>query len=304
MRIAISGGSGLIGKALASDLVKRGDSVSILTRKTVSQPGASVEPGLHWVQWDPAQPGTWVQGLEGFDVLVNLAGENLSAGRWSKERKARLASSRVSSGKTLVQAVKELANPPRLLLQSSAIGYYGACSDEILDENSPAGSGFLADLCQEWEASTEPVEAMGIRRAVLRTGVVLSRDGGALPLMALPHTFFAGGPQGSGAQWVSWIHIQDAAAAMRFLIDHQAASGVFNLTAPQPVTNRSFNLTLAQARRRISWLPAPAAALKLALGEMSTVILDGQRVLPRRLEQLGFKFQYATLESALKDLYR
>jgi uncharacterized protein (TIGR01777 family) len=182
------------------------------------------------------------------------------------------------------------------------VGYYGPRGEEDVAEDHPPGADFLARTCVEWEAAGAPVEALGVRRPLLRTGVVLARDGGALPKMLLPFRLFAGGPVGSGRQWMPWIHLADEVGAIRFLLDHPTATGPFNLASPNPVTNREFSRALGRVLRRPSFLPAPAFALRLALGEMADVVLTGQRAVPRRLEGLGFLFRFPTAEAALKDL--
>jgi uncharacterized protein (TIGR01777 family) len=191
-----------------------------------------------------------------------------------------------------------------VVVQSSAVGYYGPHGDEEVTENSPSGDDFLAEVCRDWEAATAAVEGLGLRRVIIRTGIVLAREGGALPPMARPFRFFVGGPVGDGRQWLPWIHRADEAGAIRYLIESSEAAGPFNLSAPNPLTSRDFAHALGRALGRPSALPAPAFALKALFGEMSTVLLDGQRVLPRRLTALGYPFRFPTVDAALADLYR
>lgn len=301
MNILMTGGTGLIGSALTRALLADGHTVSILTRSP-ERAQASL-PGARLVKWDGSSAHGWEGLVEDSEVVINLAGESLASGRWSDERKARLSSSRLQAGKALAEAIAQAAQRPRLLIQSSAVGYYGTSQLAELDESSPAGNDFLAHICLEWEASTQAVEAMGVRRAIIRTGVVLSRAGGALPQMVLPFRLMAGGPLGNGKQWVSWIHLNDEVGAIRFLASHPDVSGVYNLTAPNPLTNADFGRILGRTLHRPYWLPAPAFALKLLLGEMSTLVLDGQKVLPRRLLDSGYVFTFSRLEDALNDLW-
>jgi len=207
-----------------------------------------------------------------------------------------------ATGEALAEGFSALSHPPGVFLQASGVNYYGAHGSEEIDERSPVGKGFLSDLSRAWEGATHGVEELGVRRVILRTGMVLSADGGALPKLVLPFRFLAGGWMGNGRQWVSWIHLADQVAAMRFLIESDEASGAFNLTAPTPVQNRTLAREIGKALHRPSWLPAPAFALKLLLGEMATVLLTGQRVIPGRLLALGFPFRYPTVERALSDL--
>jgi uncharacterized protein (TIGR01777 family) len=189
-----------------------------------------------------------------------------------------------------------------VLLQASGVGYYGPCGDEVITEHAAGGDDYVASVCKDWEASTSGVESFGVRRAILRTGLVLARQGGALPRLALPFRLLAGGPLGAGRQWMPWIHLADEVGAIRFLLNHEGASGAFNLTAPRPLTNRSFSRALGRALRRPSLLPAPGPALRLILGEMADMILTGQRAVPQRLLELGYAFRFPEAEAALSDL--
>ncbi len=198
--------------------------------------------------------------------------------------------------------MRDAARKPAVVVQSSAIGYYGPHADEPLTEDAPPGDDFLARLCVAWEAAAAPLDELGVRRVTLRTGVVLSTAGGAFPRLLLPFRLFAGGPMGNGRQWMSWIHLADEVAAIRFLLAREDAAGPFNLTAPEPLTNAQFSRLLGRIMRRPAFLPVPAFAMRLALGEAATIVLDGQRVLPRRLQELGFAFRFPTAEAALRDL--
>ena len=300
MHVLMTGGTGMIGRALAINLIEDGHEVSVLTRNPDKDTGAPV--GVRLVRWDATATDGWADIVEDVDAVVHLAGESLADGRWSAARKTRIRDSRVLSGQALVKAIQEATNRPGVLVQSSAVGYYGPRKDEKIDENAGPGRDYLAHICFEWETATAPVGKLGVRRPIARTGIVLSKDGGALPRILLPFKFFAGGKIGSGNQWWSWIHIADEVRALRFLIDHAKASGPFNLSAPNPVTNKEFSATVGSAMGKPSRLPVPSPALSTLFGEMSTVLLDGQRVIPKRLQELGFTFEFPELDGALKDL--
>ena len=301
MRVLIIGGSGLIGRALAANLAPDSE-VVILSRRPERITG--LPAGVRAERWDGRSIKGWRSLADGANAIVNLAGENISSGRWTKERKRAIMQSRLNAGQAVVQAVEAVALKPRVVIQSSGIGYYGPCGDEDITEESPSGRDFLAQIAVDWEDSTTPVEAMGVRRAVIRTGVVLSNEGGALPRMLLPFRFFVGGRLGSGKQWFPWIHIADEVGAIHFLIENEAASGPFNLSAPAPLTNAEFSRLLGQQLRRPAFVPTPAFALRLLFGEMATALLDGQRAVPRRLLQLGFAFQFPDAGPALTNLLR
>lgn len=300
MKILITGGTGLIGRRLVTNLLDAGHEILVLTRdpQHVKQP----QPGVHYVRWDGRSSQGWGHRVEGLDAIVNLAGEPISAGRWTASRRRRIRDSRMNAGHALVEAVTSATNKPRVLLQASAVGIYGPRGDELIDETDTPGSDFLSSVAADWEASTAAVESSGVRRVILRLGVVLSPDGGALPRMVLPFRFFAGGRLGSGRQHFPWIHLDDAVGAMRFLLEDENARGVFNLTAPHSPTNASFAMILGHVLKRPAWIPVPAFALRLLFGEMATVLLDGQNVAPRRLQASSFVYRHAELEPALRDL--
>lgn len=301
-RILISGGSGLIGNALASELAVDGNEIIILSRHPEKMAG--LPAGVRAEKWDARTAEGWHPLADGADAIVNLAGESIGSGRWTNGRKRALARSRIDAGRAIVQAIELSSSKPRVMIQASAVGYYGASGDISLTEESPPGHDFLAQLASEWEASTEPVERLGVRRAIIRTGVVLSKIGGALPRMVMPFRFFAGGPLGNGCQWFPWIHITDEVRAIRFLIENENANGPFNLTAPCPLTNAEFSRLLGQRLGRPSLVPVPGFALRLLFGEMSTILLEGQRVIPKRLQQMGFIFGFAEAAQALQNLFK
>lgn len=302
MRIIISGGTGLIGWALAKDLAKEGHEITILSRSP--ERITALPDGVRLEGWDGRTAEGWGPAADGADAIVNLAGESIAAGRWSDTRKQRIRDSRVNAGQAVVKAVAEAQDKPQVVIQSSAVGYYGPCGDEEITEDAPPGDDFLAHVAMEWEQSTASLEEMGVRRAILRTGVVLSQDGGALPRLLLPFRFYAGGPLGDGQQYLPWIHIADEVAAIRFLIENDRATGPFNLAAPHPLTNADFSRVLGKVLEKPARMPAPSFAMRLAFGEMSTVLLDGQRAIPRRLMDLGFDFRFPDAEAALRDLLK
>jgi uncharacterized protein (TIGR01777 family) len=302
MKAVITGGTGLIGRALATHLATDGWEVVVLTRNPARATGLPAKAQI--VQWDGRTARGWGQLVDGATAVVNLAGENISAGRWTDKQKQRIRESRLAAGRAIVEAIQQATIKPQLLIQSSAVGFYGDRGAEELDERSAPGRGFLPDLCQEWEQSTTAVESLGVRRAVIRTGVVLSSTGGALPRLLWPFKFFIGGPLGDGRQWFPWIHLTDEVRAIRFLMETPSGTGIFNLTAPQPVTNAELSRVIGRVLRRPSLVPVPAPVLQLAFGEMASILLDSQRVIPRRLLELGFTFRFPDITSALQDLLR
>ncbi len=299
MRILVAGGTGQIGDRFSGLLTRRGHDVWVLTRRPER---FSLRSGIHYIAWDAATVTDWGKLIDGADVVLNLAGENIGGKPWTAKQLARIRGSRVRAGAALMEAIKQAKRPPAMLLQASAIGYYGTERGEPLDESSPAGKDTLADICLEWEGATRGVEEFGTRHVIVRTGLVFEKDRGVLPRMLLPFRLFAGGPLGDGRQVLSWIHLDDQFAAMRFLIESSESSGAYNLTAPAPVTNAEFGRVLADVIHRPFWLPVPAWGLKLLFGEMSKLVLEGQRVLPGRLTQAGFTFKFPELRPALEDL--
>jgi uncharacterized protein (TIGR01777 family) len=300
MRIVITGGTGLIGNALAREMGSAGHEVVVLTRDPARS--GTLPPGTRAVRWDGRTAGDWAKLLDGDTVIVHLAGDAIAVGRWTDEKKRRIRESRVESGRAVLEGVRQAKSKPRALLQGSAVGYYGDAGDQVVTESHPPGDDFLARVCVEWEASTAEVTSFGVRRPVLRTGIVLSSQGGALPRMALPFRMLAGGPLGNGRQWLPWIHEIDEVGAIRFLIEREDADGPFNLTAPAPLTNRDFSRALGEALHRPSFAPAPGFALRLLLGEMADALLHGQRAVPRRLLDLGYVFHYPEALGALRAL--
>lgn len=301
MRIVITGGTGLIGTALAARLAQEGHEPIVLSRNP-DKAGADLPTGVRAEAWDGKTGAGWSKLIDAGTTIVHLAGAGVADERWTPSRKREIRDSRLVSGAAVLAAIREAPAQPRALLQASAVGYYGPRGDEAIDESEPPGDTFLAEVCVEWEESTREVESQGIRRALLRTGLVLTPKGGALGKMLLPAKFGANGPLGSGRQGFPWIHLEDEIGAIRFLIDREDASGPFNLTAPNPPSQAEFARALGHVLHRPSFLPAPAFALRLALGEMADMLLTGHRVVPKRLLELGYKFRFPDLEGALADL--
>ncbi|MCS7261045.1 MAG: TIGR01777 family oxidoreductase [Anaerolineae bacterium] len=301
MRVIITGGSGLIGRALVTELVPAGYEVVVLSRRPQEAQGI-LPAGVQVVAWDGRSAQDWTALADGARAIVNLAGANIAAGRWTPQLKQAILQSRLSAGYAVLQAVQQTVRKPQVVIQASATGYYGPCGDETVTEDNPAGDDFLARVCEEWERSSAPVTELGVRHAVIRIGMVLSREGGAFPRLVVPFRLFIGGPIGDGRQWFPWIHIADVASAIRYLIESDGASGAFNLVAPAPVTAREFAHTLGRVMGRPAVLPVPAVMLRLLVGEMAVILLHGQRAVPKRLLDMGFHFRYAQLEDALRAL--
>jgi uncharacterized protein (TIGR01777 family) len=299
MRIIVSGGTGFIGTVLVKSLLAEGHQVWILTRNTQT---ARLVDGAVGIGWDGRTVAAWGEQVSQADAIVNLAGENLASGTWSAARKHRILVSRAEAGHAICTAIRQVNPRPKVLIQASAVGIYGPCGDEPVTEESTSGSGFLAEVCKEWEASTQPVTELNVRRVVIRTGVVLSKNEGALQRMMLPFRLFAGGALGNGRQGLPWIHPADEVGAIRFLLENEKAQGVYNLSAPEPLSNANFGKILAKIMRRPFWIPVPSFVLRLVLGEMSSLVLEGQFMLPKRLQELGYNFQHETAEAALRDL--
>jgi len=299
MKTVIAGGTGLIGKALCRRLLDREVQVTVLTR---SPDRVDTVPGVRYVRWGKSSH-EWYTELDGADTVVNLAGENMGSTRWSHKRKHELLQSRVETGNQLVQAIDHVRQRPIQFIQASAVGIYGTSLLATFDESAPTGKDTLAGIAQLWEDSSLEVENYGIIRTIIRTGIVLDAHEGALARMLLPYRLFAGGPIGSGRQWMSWIHLSDHINAILHIITHHL-DGIFNLTAPNPVRNREFGLTIAETLSRPYWFPVPAFALRLAFGEMSVMVLEGQKVVPARLLETGFEFQFPHISLALKDVLK
>ncbi len=300
MRIVVSGGTGFIGRPLCASLCQEGHQVTLLTRRIEAQwPCGSTVTA---VEWNGREAGAWEQCLEGADAVINLAGAPIADGRWTDARKRLFTESRILSTHLLVEAMSRCTSKPSTLINASGIGYYGASDDRVLDEGAARGEGFLADLCLAWEAEALRAAEYGVRVVMLRTGMVLERDGGALPKMLLPFRFFAGGPIMPGTQWVSWIHRRDHIGLIQWALTTPSISGPLNAVAPDAVTMNWFSEILGRVLHRPSWLPVPGFALEMALGELGTLMTTGQRVTPAKALSGGFAFHYPTLEPALRAI--
>jgi uncharacterized protein len=297
MRVIITGGSGLIGRAATNLLASAGHEVVILSRRP--ERVTELPHGAKAQSWDAQSGEGWAELVNANTVIVNLAGQSLFSWRWTKQHKKDVVESRLAAARGVVDAIRRSRRTPRLVIQASAVGYYGDRGDEELTELSPSGEGFLADTCKQWEKAI-PVAVPG-RRVFARFGVVLSRAGGAFPKL-LMNSRLGVGKLGSGQQWFPWIHEHDVASAIRFLILNDIISGPFNLVAPEAVTTREFLRTLSKVRKVPAPLPAPAFALKLGMGEMSHMLLDSQRVVPRKLLDNEFQFRYDSVEEAVRAL--
>jgi uncharacterized protein len=294
MRVAMTGATGFIGRELCAALLRDGHQVVALTREP--QRAQAVLPGAEVAAWGDAPAA-----LPAVDAVVNLAGESV-AGRWSEAKKRRMRDSRIAGTRRLVAAIEAAAARPAVLVSASAVGYYGDRGEEMLTEASSAGSDFLAQLCQDWEAEARRTEALGLRVALLRLGVVLDRNGGALAQMLTPFRLGAGGPLGSGRQWFPWAHRADVVGLFRFALEKPEATGAINAVAPQLVRQGEFAAALGQALRRPAFVPTPAFALRLLFGEFAETLLGGQRVLPERAEALGYSFRFPQLAPALRAI--
>jgi uncharacterized protein len=309
MKVVIAGGSGFLGRPLAEIYAEEGHQVTNLTRRLA--PAASEYeagtglPGITHVGWTPdGSTGPWAAAIDGADLVVNLAGESIAARRWSPEQKRRIRDSRISATRSVVAAIRSAGRPPATLISGSAVGYYGSRGDEPITEREAPGNDFLAETSVAWEHEAHGAEQAGARVVVVRTGVVIERGGGALPRMLTPVRLFAGGPIGSGRQFVPWIHRADWLELVRWLAKMPQAHGPFNATAPEPVPNKTFMKALAHAVRRPSWIPAPAFGLRLMLGEMAdALILTGQRAVPSRALEHGFRFHLPQIDQAMRAIF-
>jgi len=300
MRILISGGSGFIGRAVTTEALREGHSVTILTRNTSNAPVK--RNGLSFLLWDGVSQGAWVGALASHDVIINLSGESVAHGLWTSSRKKKLVDSRIISTGLLAEAMNSVKHTVHTFINGSAIGYYGDAGNTECTESSSAGSGFLATLVMEWEAAALKATPSGVRIVMPRIGVVLGKGSGSLPPLLLQHRLFLGGYIGSGRQWMSWIHLHDIAKAFLYLAIKDHMNGPVNVTAPHPVTMKQMSHTLAKVLHRPSWLPAPAFAVRTLLGEMADIVLHSQKVLPKKLIESGFEFKYPDLEGALRHL--
>jgi uncharacterized protein len=300
MKIAIAGASGFIGSLLADHLWNQRHDLLLLSRNPPRETDVTKQ---EWVAWNPRTTGSWEQSLDGVDGIFNLAGEPIAAKRWTHAQKERIKTSRVQSTRALVNAIATAKDKPKFLINASAVGYYGPHGDETITEDSGPGDDYLSRVCVAWEEEASKAEAYRVRVVLVRTGIVLGKGKGALAKMVPPFKFFAGGPLGSGNQWMPWIHIEDQLGLLMFFLDNETARGPFNATAPNPVTMTEFGKTLGDVLNRPSWATVPAAVLTLLVGEMAEMLLNGQRAVPQAALKLGYEFKYPTLMPALQSLH-
>ena len=299
MTIVVTGGTGFVGQRLVAALVDAGHRVILLTRNPT---GVRRPPGVEAKVWDGETIGPWVACIDGADAVINFAGEPIAGGRWTVRRKRRIVDSRIRATRAIVRAIGSAAIKPRVLLNASAVGYYGSVPEGDVTEDAPTGAGFLADTCRMWEEEARRVGQFGVRVVLMRMGIVLGEGGGALEKMILPFRLFVGGPVGSGRQWFPWIHADDVVGAVMFALERVSLSGPVNLAAPEPATLASFCRTMGRVMGRPSWLRIPEWALKLLLGEMAGMLLGGQRIIPAQLRRSGYVFLYPELEPALRSI--
>jgi len=306
MKVFVTGGTGLVGSRLIARLRQRGDQVVVLTRRPAAARTQFADCTV--VEGDPMQEGPWMDALADCDGVIHLAGENIFARRWNDAFQTLLVDSRLKSTANIVKALARNPRTPagagKVLVNASAIGYYGPHGDEEIDETGAPGNDFLARVCVDWEKAALAAQEHGVRVAIVRVGVVLDRGGGALAKMLTPFKLGVGGPVGSGKQWMSWVHNDDLAGIFLLALDNPAATGPLNGTAPNSLTNRDFSKALGRALGRPAFLPTPAFGLRVMLGQVAEVITTGQRVLPRRALELGYPFKYPVIELALADVLR
>ncbi len=301
MKVAVIGGTGFVGTRLIERLQEEGHQVLLLVRNRSK--AQSRFPKAEVIEYTPKQSGPWQQSISGCDGVVNLAGEPLAT-RWNDSVKKEVLESRTLGTEKIVEAIAQADPKPSVLVNASAIGYYGTSETDTFQETSGPGDDFLAHVCQEWEAEAEKVKASGTRLAIIRIGIVLGPDGGVLARMMLPFQVFAGGPLGSGQQWVSWIHRDDLVNLILKALTDASIAGVFNGTSPNPVRMGELCHVLGQIVNRPSWLPVPGFALELLLGEAAKLVLEGQQVLPQQTQAMGFNFQYSTVQTALAQIVK
>ncbi|MCC5656648.1 TIGR01777 family oxidoreductase [Nostoc sp. XA010] len=306
MKVAITGATGFIGSRLVQRLHAKGHKIVVLTRNsTFAQKVFPSEtfPNVEIVAYTPNTSGSWQSVIASCDGVVNLAGEPIGEGRWTPERKQEILNSRKLGTQKIVEAITNANPKPTVLINASAIGYYGTSETATFDETSLSGSDFLAQVCQIWEAQARNVKEAGVRLVILRLGIVLG-NGGALDKMIMPFKLFAGGPIGSGRQWFSWIHVDDLVSLILEALTKPEIEGVYNGTTPNPVTMADLSQTLGEVMNRPSWLPVPGFAIEALLGDGAMVVLEGQQVLPKRTLETGFEYKYPNLQSALAQIIK
>ena len=302
MKIIVAGGTGFIGTPLITRLLRDGHAVTVLTRSPKKI--VSSHNSLSAVQWDAKTQGGWVGVVDGADAIINLTGELIAGKRWTRRQKDVILASRVESTRALVTAIEHAQKKPSVLINNSAVGFYGDVPDGDVSETAPAGTDFLAQVCLNWEAEALVAKKFGVRVVTPRLGVVLAPRGGALARLVVPFRFFAGGYVGTGRQWFPWIHIDDLIGGFVFLLAHPSVEGPVNFVAPHAVTMKEFARTLGEVMHRPSWTSVPSFVLRIALGEMAEMLLTGQRVIPQKLLEAGYRFEYATANGALTDILK
>ena len=303
MKVILSGGTGFIGRALCKRLLQDQHEVVLLTRN----PGAvtsSLSDKLRFRLWDAQTLGPWRESIEGADAVVNLAGEPVTAKRWTQAQKERIMASRVQATRAMVGAIAKADRKPLVLVNASAVGYYGHVMEETVTEEAAKGKGFLADVCEAWEGEARKAESFGVRVVLLRTGVVLGEQGGVLEKIIPPFRYFVGGPAGSGKQWFPWIHLEDVTGSIVFALHDRNLRGPVNVTSPNPVRMKAFCEQLGAVMHRPAWIPVPAMVLRILYGEMADVLLGGQRAIPQKLKAAGHPFRYPDLAAALLTMIK
>ncbi|HEX9442207.1 MAG TPA: TIGR01777 family oxidoreductase [Roseiflexaceae bacterium] len=300
-RVIVTGATGLIGKELCKRLIERGYAVVVFSRDT-GKARKAVPGAAEYVAWQPAERGPWAAAIDGAHAVINLAGPSLAGKRWTEAYKRFVRDTRVIGTRGLVNAMAQANTKPKVFVSSSAVGYYGFRDDTKLDEGAPAGSDFLAQLCVAWEQEALKAEALGIRTVIVRSAVVLDDKEGALPQLMLPFKMFVGGPILPGTQWFSWIHLDDEVGIFMLALEDERARGPINASAPEPQTNRDFSKALGGALHRPALMPVPGFALWLMVGEFSKMLTNGQRVIPKKAQELGYQFKYPTSDRALREI--
>lgn len=303
MKLVVAGGSGFIGQALLQRLVNEEHEVTLLTRNS-SEAGRQINPAVEIVQWDALSVGSWSSKVNGADAVLNFAGEPIAGRRWTATQKEKITRSRIDATRAIVSAIRQAEKKPSVLVNASAVGYYGSVEEGHVTETRGPGVGFLSQVCSLWESEARTAESLGVRVAMLRIGVVLGDGGGALEKMLLPFKIFVGGPIGSGKQWFPWVHRDDVIGAILYTLATPNLSGPINMTAPEVVSMKDFCSALGEVLNRPSWAPVPGFVLKIMLGEMAEMLLTGQRVVPSKLQQHGFHFKYPNLIPALNNILR
>ena len=308
MRVVIAGGGGFLGSPLAWAWAEEGHDVRVLTRALApgqaQHESGTGRPGITRVGWEPdGNAGQLAREFDGTTAVINLAGTSIAGARWTAARKKAIRDSRVRATQSLAAAFAESPSPPPIFISASGIGYYGDRGSEVLTESSTPGTDFLAQVCVEWEAQARRAERAGVRVVLLRTGIVLEKEGGALPQMMRPFRFFAGGSLAGGRQYMSWIHRHDWTEMVRWIVDTPQVDGAVNVTAPHPVTNAEFSRALGRALHRPSLAPVPRVALKIVLGELADALLASQRAMPARAQAAGYHFRYPEIDIAFRGIF-